>query len=201
MHFQTNLIQRIEATDAKMKMTMTALFVLIEAMDGVDSAGKWAGNEKTTNEAATRRQQTTRKLKLPKVDRESKCKLITESWKGCILFCRTTQKMTRFCSNLKANLRMISSLISVCFVWLEPSPLLAMHLNTAWFMLGTKYSLMSMARWPSEARPSTRVLLLSSGASSRLMMEGGSTSWPTHATDTAWETFSRGRWSSGKARS
>ena len=40
MHFQTNLIQRIEATDAKMKMTMTALFVLIEVMDGVDSAGK-----------------------------------------------------------------------------------------------------------------------------------------------------------------
>ena len=187
MHFQTNLIQRIEATDAKMKMTMTALFVLIEAMDGVDSAGKWAGNEKTTNEAATRRQQTTRKLKLPKVDRESKCKLI--------------KKMTRFCSNAKANLRMISSLISVCFVWLEPSSLLAIHLNTAWFMLGTKYSLMSMARWPSEARPSTRVLLLSSGASSRLMMEGGSTSWPTHATDTASETFSRGRWSSGKARS
>ena len=84
MHSLTNLFQRIEATDAKMKMTMTALFVLIEAMDGVDSAGKWAGNEKTTNEAATRRQQTTRKLKLPKVDRESKCKLIMESWKGCI---------------------------------------------------------------------------------------------------------------------
>ena len=81
MHSLTNLIQRIDATDAKMKMTM---FVLIEAMDGVDSAGKWAGNEKTTNEAATRRQQTTRKLKLPKVDRESKCKLIMESWKGCI---------------------------------------------------------------------------------------------------------------------
>ena len=40
MHFQTNLIQRMKATDAKMKMTMTALFVLIEAMDGVDSAGK-----------------------------------------------------------------------------------------------------------------------------------------------------------------
>ena len=162
------------------------------------------------SERATKRQQTKPRHEDNKQRGNWSCRKLTgkananSSWKvekGCILFCRTTQKMTRFCSNLKANLRMISSLISVCFVWLEPSPLLAMHLSTAWFMLGTKYSLMSMARWPSEARPSTRVLLLSSGASSRLMMEGGSTSWPTHATDTAWETFSRGRWSSGKARS
>ena len=36
----TNLVKRLEVTYPKMKMTMTALIALIEAMDGVDSAGK-----------------------------------------------------------------------------------------------------------------------------------------------------------------
>ena len=33
-----------------MMMTMIVVFVLIEALDGVDYAGNWEGNEKTTND-------------------------------------------------------------------------------------------------------------------------------------------------------
>ena len=98
---------------------------------------------------------------------------------------------TKFCGDPRtsvSNLRMISSLSSACLVWPELSPLLAMHLSFAPCMPGTRYSLMSRLRWPSEDRPSTSVLLFSF-TSSRLMVEGGSTSWPTQTTDTAWETF------------
>ena len=96
---------------------------------------------------------------------------------------------TKFYGDCVCNLRRISSLISACLVCLlEPSPLLAMHLSSAPCMSGTRYSLMSRLRWPSEDRPSTSVLLFSF-TSSRLMVEGGSTSWPTHTTDTASETF------------
>ena len=51
-----------------------------------------------------------------------------------------------------------------------------MHLSSAPCMSGTRYSLMSRLRWPEEDRPSTSVLLLFSFTSSRLMVEGGSTS-------------------------
>ena len=33
-----------------MMMTMIVVFVLIEALDGVDYAGNWEGNEKKTND-------------------------------------------------------------------------------------------------------------------------------------------------------